>query len=69
LLLAVDEWAWERHWWLLMEVGGGWGQRERGQRERWWEAVVSMVVVTWEGAATAVYLDNHTIVSVSDLVM
>jgi hypothetical protein len=30
---------------------------------------VSMVVVMWEGVATVVYLDNHTVLSVSDLVM
>lgn len=31
LLFAVDGVAWEWCWWLLMEVGGGWGQREK-----WW---------------------------------
>jgi hypothetical protein len=33
--------AWERCWQLLMEMGGGWGQRENW----WWEAAVSTVVV------------------------
>jgi hypothetical protein len=32
-LLAVDGWVWERHWNLLMEVGGGWDQRERSKGE------------------------------------
>jgi hypothetical protein len=45
------------------------GVEGRGRRERWWEAAVSMVVVMWEGAATAVYPDNCTIVSISDPVM
>jgi hypothetical protein len=45
------------------------GIEGRGRREGWWEAAVLMVVVMWEGAATVVYPDNHTIVSISDLVM